>query len=281
MTPITLDIPGFSIACKTWGSSSNPAILALHGWLDNANSFDQIAAELQNQYYFIAMDLPGHGYSSHLPAGNHYHFIDGVFTVVEVINALKLNSVHLLGHSLGACIASIVAGIAPAHVRSLALFEGLGPLTSPEESAHKQLTRFLSTLSPHTSKAPKGYHDFASAAHARSIKGYVSLEIAARLCERGLNQEQGLYFWRHDKRLLSSSPLQMTENQVLSCLKEIQAKTFLLLAKQGFAFNTELMRHRMNSVRNLTIQLTEGGHHIHMEQPDYVAKLLLEFYRLL
>ncbi|HFD2264795.1 TPA: alpha/beta hydrolase, partial [Legionella pneumophila] len=50
-----LSIPGLSIACKAWGNPDNPPILALHGWLDNANSFDDIAEHLQNDYYFIAV----------------------------------------------------------------------------------------------------------------------------------------------------------------------------------------------------------------------------------
>ena len=37
-----LSIPGFTIACKAWGNANNPPMLALHGWLDNANSFARL-----------------------------------------------------------------------------------------------------------------------------------------------------------------------------------------------------------------------------------------------
>ena len=279
MNTLELNIPGFSIACKTWGTPQKPAILALHGWLDNANSFDQIAELMQQDYYLIAIDLPGHGYSSHLPIGSNYHFIDSIFIIIQVINALQLDKVHLLGHSLGACIGSLVAGIAPQRISSLSLIEGLGPLTSPEETTLKQLSNFLSTLTRNTNKKPKGYTNFASAALARSEKGYVSFEIATKLCERGLVEKEGMYYWRHDKRLLSPSPLKMTQAQVLSCLKQIHAKTFLLWGSEGFSFNNEAMQERINAVEHLVIQRLDGGHHIHMEQPEAVAKLLLEFYQ--
>src|SRR5580704_16460511 len=118
-----LNISGLSIACKIWGKAENPPIVALHGWLDNANSFDPLAEYLKNNYYFIAVDLPGHGYSSHLPLSSNYHFIDGVLIVVQIINALKLDKVHLIGHSMGACLASIVGGIAPNRFLSLSLIE--------------------------------------------------------------------------------------------------------------------------------------------------------------
>ncbi|WP_298626775.1 alpha/beta hydrolase [uncultured Legionella sp.] len=281
MNTMELSIPGLTIAYKTWGNPQHPPIVALHGWLDNANSFDYLAQHLQDNYYFIAVDLPGHGHSSHLPLGSNYHFIDSIFLVIQIINALKLNKVHLLGHSMGACLGSLVAGVAPERFLSLSLIEGLGPFSSPEETACKQLSHYLDVLTQKKIKKPKGYPKFDSAALARAIKGYVSLDIAKLLCERGVKEENGLYYWRHDRRLLEPSPLRMTELQILSCLKNIKAKTYLLWASEGFSFDTELMQRRIKTVQNLKIERLDGGHHIHMEKPEIVATLLAEFYSAL
>ncbi|HAU1037058.1 TPA: alpha/beta hydrolase [Legionella pneumophila] len=274
-----LSIPGLSIACKVWGNPDNPPILALHGWLDNANSFDDIAEHLQNDYYFIAVDLPGHGHSSHLPPGCIYHFTDGIFTVVEIINAFGLNKLHLLGHSMGACLGSLVAGVAPDRFLSLSLIEGLGPFSHPAETACQQLSKYLDYLSQKQSKKAKGYNKFEHAALARSVKGYVSLDIAKSLCERGIQQENGLYYWRHDRRLLAPSPLQMTEAQVLSCLTEIKAQTYLIWASKGFSFDSDKMKARIQAVKNIKIEKLDGGHHIHMEKPEVISRLLAEFYQ--
>lgn len=35
-------VPWGHIALKVWGSQKNPPVLCLHGWLDNANSFDRL-----------------------------------------------------------------------------------------------------------------------------------------------------------------------------------------------------------------------------------------------
>ncbi len=281
MNTIELNISGLSIACKSWGSPTNPPIIALHGWLDNANSFDPIAYYLQNDYYLIAVDLPGHGHSSHLPEGSNYHFIDGLFIIVEIINALKLEKVHLLGHSLGACLSSIVAGIAPERFLSLSLIEGLGPFTHPAETAWTQLSQYRNYLTQEKIKKPKGYSQFDRATLARALKGYVSLEIAKILCERGLIKKRGLFYWRHDRRLLAPSPLQMTEEQVLSCLRKINVKTYLFWASEGFSFNYELIQKRIKAVQNLQLERMEGGHHIHMEKPEAIATLLANFYQSL
>ena len=278
MSTIELKIPGLTIAGRTWGNKENPPILALHGWLDNANSFEPLAEYLKDQFYFIAIDLPGHGLSSHLPAGANYHFIDGLFTVVQIIEALELKPVHLLGHSLGACMASLVASIAPYYLSSLSLIEGLGPLTRPAETSVDQLTHYLASLNAANRKKAKGYKDRENAAITRAEKGYLSLELARMLCQRGLKEENGLYYWRHDRRLLTPSPLQMTETQVLACLKKIQTKTLLIWADNGFSFNNQLMEQRVKSVESLTINYLQGGHHVHMEHADLVADSLALFY---
>lgn len=276
MKTLNLTIPGFSIACTAWGNPDKPTILALHGWLDNANSFAPLASYLEHDFYFIAVDLPGHGHSSHLPEGCHYHFFDGIFVVIEIINALKLDKVHLLGHSMGACLASLVAGVVPERFTSLSLIEGLGPFSHPAESACQQLREFARFLAQ-KSKKSKGYDSINSAALARAIKGYVSLDIAKILCERSLVEKQGRFYWRHDQRLLVHSPLRMTEPQILSCLQEITTKTYLLLSSRGFSFDSEMMNERIKAVRNLTLKKMDGGHHIHMEQPEVISKHLAEF----
>lgn len=281
MKAIELSIPGLTIACKAWGNPVNPPIIALHGWLDNANSFDFLAHYLQKNYYFIALDLPGHGHSSHLPISSNYHFTDGIFIVMQAIDALKMDKVHLLGHSMGACLGSLIAGVAPERFLSVSLIEGLGPFSHPEETACKQLADFLHYLPHKDTKKTKGYTKFESAALARSIRGYVSLDIAKILCERGVVEEDGVYVWRHDRRLLDPSPLRMTEQQILSCLSSIEAKTCLIWASKGFSFDSELMQGRIKAIKHLAIKHLDGGHHIHMERPEVVGQLLTDFYSTL
>ncbi len=276
MQTINLSIPGFTIAGKTWGNPKNTPILALHGWLDNANSFDSIASYLQDSFYFIAIDLPGHGHSSHLPEGCYYHFTDALFSIIEILNALQLEKAHILGHSMGACLASLLASIASNRLLSLSLIEGLGPFSAPEDSACKQLTEFVQYL--RKTREPKGYKNHEMAAMVRAAKGYVSHEIAKKLTERSLQERDGQFHWRHDRRLITPSPLRLTEGQVVSCLKEITVNTYLIWASKGFSFDSKIMQERIKAVRGIEITHLDGGHHVHMEQPEEISQLLADFY---
>lgn len=70
----------FYLIGKWWGSRSVQPIIAVHGWQDNAGSFDKLAPLLCEEGFSIyAIDLPGHGHSSHLPPGCTYYLLwDGV-----------------------------------------------------------------------------------------------------------------------------------------------------------------------------------------------------------
>ncbi|QBR83264.1 alpha/beta hydrolase [Legionella israelensis] len=279
MKEFNLTIPGLTIACKSWGSPESPPVLALHGWLDNANTFDKLAPFLEKNFYLIAVDLPGHGMSSHLAEGCHYHFIDGIFAVVNIINALGFEKIHLLGHSMGACLASLAGGVAADKILSLSLIEGLGPFTSSPDTANIQLSDYIKHQILTDKKPVRGYKSVEKAAEARAKRGHVSIEAARILCKRGIKKENHLYYWQHDRRLLIPSPLRMTEEQVLSCLKAIIVKTCLIWASEGYSFNLETMETRMKVVKQLQTHQLKGGHHIHMEKPQEVAKRLLSFYQ--
>ena len=204
--------------------------------------------------------------------------MDGILTLIQILNALKLNRVHLLGHSMGACLASLAAGVAPERFLSVALIEGLGPFSHPADTACKQLSDYLDYLTKKEPKKSKGYDSFDKAARARAVKGYVSLGIAQKLCERGLREEQGFFYWRHDERLFVPSPLRMTEEQILACLQQVTAKTCLIIASEGFSFEVKLMQNRAKIMQHLDVKRLEGGHHIHMEEPEMVAGVLVDFF---
>src|SRR6056297_2047142 len=101
---------GLCFSGKTWGNKTKPPIIALHGWLDNASSFETIGPCLSENYYVIAIDLIGHGLTTHLPDYSHYHFIDSVDHVLSIAAKLEFETFSLMGHSMGACIAPILAG---------------------------------------------------------------------------------------------------------------------------------------------------------------------------
>lgn len=81
-------VSNFDCAGKWWGSRLKQPIIAIHGWQDNAGTFDKLAPVLRDSGFAVfAIDLPGHGLSSHMPLGQFYYLLwDGV----QIIRYWKL-----------------------------------------------------------------------------------------------------------------------------------------------------------------------------------------------
>lgn len=70
------------ISGKWWGPRTEQPIIAIHGWQDNAGTWDTLIPLLPESISVLAIDLPGHGLSSHYPKGHFYYlFWDGVIVV--------------------------------------------------------------------------------------------------------------------------------------------------------------------------------------------------------
>ena len=92
---LELRTPYLRLAARAWGPLKGIPVLALHGWLDNAASFDALAPLLPD-LRLAALDLPGHGQSEQRPPGMHYHFVDFIPDVVTAADALGWKRFALL-----------------------------------------------------------------------------------------------------------------------------------------------------------------------------------------
>ncbi|EAW73255.1 hCG1987678, isoform CRA_a [Homo sapiens] len=101
ISELKLAVPWGHIAAKAWGSLQGPPVLCLHGWLDNASSFDRLIPLLPQDFYYVAMDFGGHGLSSHYSPGVPYYLQTFVSEIRRVVAALKWNRFSILGHSFG------------------------------------------------------------------------------------------------------------------------------------------------------------------------------------
>lgn len=254
-------------------------ILALHGWLDNASSFVPIAQNLiQAAPEMVAVDLAGHGFSDHRELGSHYHFVDYVFDVIECANQLGWKRFVLLGHSMGAGIACLIAAAAPALINQLILIDGIGPISSHTDIVTDQLAK---SVRLHQRIAPRlkqmTYPDWNTLIERRASVGNINRKAAELLVKRNAEQGDGKIIWLADRRLNLLSPIYMAEEQVMSFLSRIDAATLLIKAQQGLLSQRATSVSRIDAVSQLDIVELPGGHHLHMETPGLVAATIMRF----
>ena len=275
MKGLSIQTNNLRLSALSWGVETDPPVIALHGWLDNAASFIPIAEHLTG-IHLVALDLPGHGKSEHRQGVNAYHYIDYAADVILAADALGCTKFSLLGHSLGAGVAGVVAAVTPERVERLAMIEGLAPLTASPENMVKQLQRHIDQIV----KAPKDakpYQTIDEAAQARKRAGDLSLPSALLIAERNLLKNENGFVWRTDRCLRKASPMYLAEEHVKCYLQKIQCDSLLIRSSDGIIKNWDSLRGREIHLPNLTVVDIDGGHHCHMDDPGKVAKPIVSF----
>jgi len=270
----------FELNC-TWGNtfirkwncdSPQTPILALHGWLDNSASFTALADHLNAP--IIAIDLPGHGYSSHLADGNWYHFVDYAVRLNEVIQKLHLEKFHLMGHSMGAGIGVLYSATFPEQVDTLILLDGAGPMINEAEDAPAILRRSILSRN----KPPRRHRllDLNTAIKLRMIGGQISRASAEILVKGQIRPQDKKFVWSYDEKINFVSPLRLSPAQLGAFLQKVSCPTLLIKASEGI-IEKSTYKSIVRQIPKLKVETITGYHHIHMEKSEEVSQVIINF----
>lgn len=265
---------GQELAGLQWPGEGEP-VLALHGWLDNAASFQPLAAPLGHP--LVALDFAGHGHSEHRPRHQATHYVDHVRDVLAVADQLGWDRFVLVGHSMGAGVACLFAATFPERVSRLVLIEGLGPPATAADEVAPNLRKAIDQMQALPDKRKPVYADPEQAVAARlPALGGLEESSARLLCERGLEQVDGGWTWRTDARLRITSSLRLTDDQVKGFVERITAPTLLVLGNEGLGGDGRF-DHRIEWLRDVRVTRLPGRHHLHMDDPLPVADAIKAF----
>ncbi|MPW35293.1 alpha/beta hydrolase [Vibrio sp. B1Z05] len=250
-------------------------IVFLHGWLDNAASFLPLIEEMQKQnsaMKLVALDLPGHGLSSHARDG-FYPFHDYIDTLNQVIIQLKQQCacpVVLVGHSLGALIASCYSAAFPEHIDYLVQIEGYGPISEPEPNALQRLRKGVLSRQRVMQKTERYFNSQTQMKELRAMRYGLTASQVAALVERDSQRSDKGWQWRHDKKLKANSLYRMSPNHAQQVIEALPSSNLLVLGDKGF-------KHLdVNCASNTKIIQVAGGHHCHFTSPQPIALAIFE-----
>lgn len=256
-------------------NQGNIPVLALHGWLDNAQSFAPLAPFVED-LDLVALDLPGHGRSARRPLGVRYHFDDNVFDVLAAADQLGWDHFHLLGHSMGGAIATLIAAACPNRVISMVNIEGLGPISASSEAA---ASGWRKAIRGSHDRERRQHKDRASAVAARARHSDLDERSASLLAERGLSPAGGGLIWSHDVRLTWPSTQRYTEAQVLDIIAAIQCDVLNVYSDPPSGLvASRVLERRLAALRQRHQFACPGGHHLHMHYPQTIGPRIQEFF---
>jgi len=260
-------------------------VLCLHGWLDNAASFLPLMPCLQKSLvdkHIIAIDWPGHGNSSHKSLDAHYHFIDWVYDLLQLFELNQWQQVDIVAHSMGGMVASAFAAAFPEKVKSLTLIDSIGFISAKAEQTTKQLrdgmlSRFKNSARELNTQQKKLHPSTDSAIRARVAVSDLKYDLAKILVDRGLLEEEQGFSWRSDSRLRNTSPYRLTLKQAQQFILDIKCPVQLIYGSKGLDMvnsGIDLFGPLFDQFSSIEL---DGGHHVHMEQPEKVVELIKYF----
>ncbi len=128
------------LAGREWGPVDGRAVVLLHGTGADSTTWSAIAG-WPPTWRILALDLRGHGRS---PWAGSYELPDLGLDVVDRLDARGWRQVDLVGHSMGAVVAYLLAQRHPSRVRRLVLVEPPPPLpASPPREEGARPSRIL------------------------------------------------------------------------------------------------------------------------------------------
>jgi len=132
LEPVSFEVPvaGGGLHVARWGEGGQRVVLGVHGVTASSMSLLPMARRLGPELTLVAPDLRGRGGSAFLPGpyGLNVHAQD----CAAVIEAVAASPVIVLGESMGAYVAVMLAAARPELVQRLVLVDGGLPLPLPE-----------------------------------------------------------------------------------------------------------------------------------------------------
>lgn len=276
MHDVKFSLSNIQLSGLSNGNLGKPLIIALHGWLDNACSFVPLSKYL-NDYHLIALDFAGHGLSSHRSADAHYHQIDFVHDLHELVVSQGFGPFILLGHSMGGIVGSMYASCFPEFVSHYITIESFGPLTKTAESSATQMRESIESRLKLQAREAKHPQSYETVVKARAKAGDLTIEAAETLVNRNIYEQDGELRFRTDRRLRTLSSLRVTNEQAEHFMRNISCPTLAIMGNQGYEMMRERVQERLSWVPNLSHTQSEGGHHLHMDNPEQISVSITEF----
>lgn len=287
---IKIEVPWGHIAGKWYGPKHVRPLVGLHGWQDNAGTFDTLAPLLPPGISFLCLDLPGHGKSSWLPEGISYHSIDYVILLQRIMDNYKWDKISLLGHSMSSINTFVYSALFPDKVDMLIGLDILKPLTRSAESIVDNFsTRIASIikweLRIHGQTEPPTYEwdELVERLYLGTNKS-VYKDCCKYLLERNIKPSQNeanKYFFSRDNRLKMSLFYALPQAVNLEMARRIKCPHLFIKALQApFYERKEYFDETLKVLKqnpNFEYYEVDGTHHVHLNEPEKISQIVNPF----
>ncbi|MCA9544336.1 MAG: alpha/beta hydrolase [Myxococcales bacterium] len=265
-----------------WDGGGDLTVLLLHGFLDLGPSWTFVVEALPADldWHVVALDFRGHGQSDRVGPGGYYHFPDYVRDVAAIARQIRRSRLVVVGHSMGAQVASLWLGARPGDAQGLLLLEALGPPPLAPADYPDRFARWLDETVPfEPARFERPMRDQAHAADRlrrmhRGLDEADALRLAGWAAAPG---DDGAWRWRYDPLHRTRSPLPLLPEAGQAFWARLDLPVWWIGGADS-PWVGPALHARLAHIPNLVRQtLPNTGHMLHTEAPRAVADLCVQF----
>jgi len=273
-------VRGVDYRVNEWGDADRPLLVMLHGFGDTGSSFQFFVDALSKEWFVIAPDWRGFGETRY--RARNYWFPDYIADLDAILDFYSAeHPVRLVGHSMGANIAGLYAGILPERVAAFVNIEGFGLAESDPAKAPAHYRRWLERgrlVAPYST-----YTDFD--------------ELAQRILVRSprMGRDKALYvagLWaaqvgagkvelRADPAHRLPNAVQYRRAEAQACWQQITAPMLVVKGEDSNFFSRAVDAAGPDELvlftEAETVVIPGAGHMVHFEQPGKLAAAVEDF----
>jgi len=249
-----------------WGNAGRPALCFLHGGSAHAHWFDFVTPAFTERFHVLALDQRGHGESqwAEPPAYATENF---AADLLGFIDALGLERVALIGHSMGGHNAMSFAAWHPERVSALVIVDSRP--TIPTDRLDRLRRRGERTLRPYPTRE-------AAAQSFRLLPRETNADPAllAHLAAAGIVERDGAWVYRFDP----ASNAERRPVDAWTLLDRITAPTLIARGELSPVLPRDMADKLRAAIRGATlVEIAASYHHLVLDNPAAFVRELDQF----
>jgi pimeloyl-ACP methyl ester carboxylesterase len=251
-----VDVEGCRIHALSWGDTTKPGLMLVHGGAAHAHWWDFIAPQLTHHYHVAAIDLSGHGDSGHRDA---YAMEQWAREVLHVAGALGMDRPITVGHSMGGFVTMLTAALHGDAIAGTIIIDS--PVRRPDpETEEASRGRAFSN--------PKTYPSLEEAMehfHLVPPQPCDNDYIVRHIARHSLRETADGWTWKFDRTVFE----RVSMHELHEYLAMVKTRIAVLHGQFSAIVTADVIDH-MNELlgRNAPfVEIPQAHHHVPLDQP--------------
>ena len=246
-------------------AGKGPPVVILHGLGGRSESWVPQYEGLSNSNLVIGWDAPGYNLSSEMQE-NEPEIADYMEVLKRFTDALGLKNFHLVGHSVGTCIAAAFHQSYPEQLLSLTLAEAV--IGSGRDPKEKQELLIAARFNEFKKMSPR---EVAQKKTPNSLSPNASSEIIQAATDFASNVKV-----KGHLRLFVS----LVRVNIFDFVTSLACPAMIIAGSEDKSAPAEFVKQIANAYPGINYHLIEGiGHQIAFEKPEVFVELLREHFK--